>query len=389
MKDILIMAPVDLSKNDGPMVHLFNLTREFKKYGGKLRCILYSPEDPNYGSLGSGIEIRFVPNPLLGSLGSRFLKYLFVIPIIMWELFRFKPSLLYFSFSPPAFLYLSVLKALKIFPFNFKVVIEFHDWVSEQRAIQGESESKVILIEFLQIKSARMADYIRVVARGIKNRLEYHGVNGKKIKVVENGTDIEFFKPVDKKEAKKEIGFNPDYLYVGFIGNFAIWQGLIYLVQAIPDVLKEVSNVRFLLVGDGPEMPRIRSEVSGFKNREVILTGSVPYRQADKYINAFDIGVAPFLKKRNDGMVSPMKIRDYAACGVPIVSSRIRGLEVIEEEDIGILIPPEDPTSLASAILMLSKDKDLRERMGKRGRKLAEEKFSWNLVTKEILELVF
>lgn len=193
---------------------------------------------------------------------------------------------------------------------------------------------------------------------------------------------------MDRKEAKKSIGVNPDFLHVGFIGNFAVWQGLDYLLSAIPKVLKDVGIVRFLLIGNGPEMPKIKKQVSKFKDSEVILTGSVPYRVANNYINVFDIGVAPRQPNITIGY-SPLKIRDYAACGVPIVSSRIRGLEMIEEEGIGILIPPEDPNSLASAILLLSKDEKLRERMGKRGRKLSEEQFSWKIVTKRILELVF
>ncbi|MCK4225866.1 glycosyltransferase, partial [candidate division WOR-3 bacterium] len=142
--------------------------------------------------------------------------------------------------------------------------------------------------------------------------------------------------------------------------------------------------------GDGPEMPKIQKEISQFKNKEVLLTGRVSYKEAGRYINAFDIGVAPFIYERNANIgLSPLKIWDYAACGVPIIASRIKGLEVIEEENIGILVQPDDPEALAQAIIRLIKYSEMRESMGKGGRKVAEEKFTWKMIAKRILELVF
>lgn len=267
-------------------------------------------------------------------------------------------------------------------------MVEFHDWVSEQRAIQGGNKFNVILIEKLQIGSSRLADHIRVVAKGIEEKLLVFGINKRKIAVIENGTDINFFKPIDKKEAKKAIGINPDYLYVGFIGNLAVWQGLDYLLQAIPKVLKEYGNVRFILVGDGPEMPKIRKKVAALEKEKVILTGSVPYQEANLYINSFDIGVAPFIKKRNDGMVSPMKIRDYAACGVPFVTTKIRGLEFVQEKGIGILAPPNNTNALSEAIIKLIENPRLRNGMGNKGRKVAEKNFSWKNVAEKIFNKI-
>jgi len=124
-----------------------------------------------------------------------------------------------------------------------------------------------------------------------------------------------------------------------------------------------------------------------FKDK-VILTGRVPYNEVNTYINAFDIGVAPSIRERNDGMVSPMKVRDYAACGVPIVTTRIKGLEMVEMKGMGLLVPPDDSRSLARAIIKLAGDAKMREKMGKKGRKVAEEFFSWESVAEDILDMV-
>lgn len=385
-----MIGHVDLSKDDAPKIHFSNIAREFQEFGANVRCVLYTPVGTEYEQIGNNVSVRFIPNPLIGNILGRTIKYLLVIPFIILEIMKFRPNMIYFRFSPPILLYLLVIKSLKILSSRFKVILEFDDWLPEQRAIQGESPLKVVIIRNIQIGTARLADYIRVVAEGIKRRLLFNGVNKKKVAVIGNGTDINHFKPMDRKEAKKGIGLKSDYLYVGFIGNFAIWQGLDYLIQAIPDVLKVHNNTCFILVGDGPEMPKIQKEISQFKNKEVLLTGRVSYKKAGKYINAFDVGVAPFIEERNASIgLSPLKIRDYAACGVPIVTSRIEGLEIVEEEDIGILVPPDDSAALSRAIIKLLKNPQMREEMGKRGRKIAEKHFSWKGIAEQILELVF
>jgi len=388
IKRMLMLGAVNLSVDSAAKVHFSNLAKEFSKQGFKVLCLVYSSGTKAIITGIENVEVKFVPNPLIGNLFFRVLKYLFLVPVILWQFLRFSPAVVYFRFSPPAFLYLLFLKLLKIFPFNFKIILEFNSWVPEERIVEGEGKIKVGFIRFLQLKSIILVDYVRVVTSGIKDKLNSFGVDCSKVVVIGNGTDIDYFKPIEKTDAKKKIGLDPDFLYVGFIGNFSIWQGLETFVPAIPIVAEDAKKVRFLLVGDGPEMSRIEEQVAPFKDK-VILTGRVPYREANTYINAFDIGIAPFIEERNATIgLSPLKIRDYAACSVPIITTKIRGLEIIEKEGIGVLVPPNDSESLAEAIIKLSEDSRMRERMGKKGRKIAEERFSWKFVAKQILKMV-
>jgi glycosyltransferase involved in cell wall biosynthesis len=384
-----MIGHVDLSKDDAPKIHFSNLAREFRKLGVNIRCVLYTPVETEYDQISSDVIVSFLPNPLVGNIFKRSMKYLLCIPFITLEFLRFRPNIIYFRFSPPVFLYLLVIKIFKILSFVYKVIVEFDDWLPEQRAIQGENPFKVNIIKNLQIGTARLSDFIRVVSEGIKRKLLANSVNEKKIKVIGNGTDINHFIPIDRKEAKKRLGLNSNFLYVGFIGNFAIWQGLDYLIKAIPGVLKGNDNIRFILVGDGPQMPKIQKEIAKFKDKEVLLTGRVSYKEAVKYINAFDIGVAPFIKERNTSIgLSPLKIKDYAACGVPIITSRIEGLEIVEKENIGILVPPDDHKALSRTIRKLIKNHAIRKEMGEKGRKIAEKHFQWKEIAEQILEFV-
>jgi len=160
-------------------------------------------------------------------------------------------------------------------------------------------------------------------------------------------------------------------------------------IPAIPIVAEDTKKVRFLLVGDGPEMSKIQKKILQFKNKEVLLTGRVSYKEAVRYINAFDVGVAPFIRERNESIgLSPLKIYDYAACSVPIVLSRIKGLEILEKKNFGVLVELDDPVAMANSIISLLKNSKLRRKLGKNGRKIAEKEFSWQRVAEQILNKI-
>jgi glycosyltransferase involved in cell wall biosynthesis len=110
-----------------------------------------------------------------------------------------------------------------------------------------------------------------------------------------------------------------------------------------------------------------------------------PYEEIPFLINIADICVAPFINERNRKTgVSPLKIYEYMACGKPVVSSRIEGLEFIEKEYAGQLVEPDDAVSLAKALQDLLANTNTRIEMGRRGLKIAREKFSWDSRVVEI-----
>jgi glycosyltransferase involved in cell wall biosynthesis len=386
---ILMFGPVDFSINDAPKVHFYNLAQEFSKLGFDVCCSVYTPKGEFRALADRKFKIVFSPNPLTGNLFNRLFKYLYLAPLSLWQFIQFKPDIIYFRFSPPAFLYLLNLRLLNFLGLNHKTILGFNSWLPEERIMENEGKIKSKFIGFLQLKSIILVDYVRVVTSGLKDKLVSFGIDRAKIAVVGNGTDIKHFKPINKIKAKKEIGLDSNFLYVGFIGSFSAWKGLDQLFLSIPTVLRENKNIRFLLIGDGPEMPRIKREIRHFKKGEIILTGRVFYEDANKYINAFDIGVAPFVRERNESIgLSSLKIRDYAACGIPVVASRIKGLDIIEENAFGILVEPEKPDLLARTIINLGHNKKLREKFSKNGRKTAEKQFSWTKVAKRILNIV-
>jgi len=74
--------------------------------------------------------------------------------------------------------------------------------------------------------------------------------------------------------------------------------------------------------------------------------------------------------------------------GKPVVASRIGGIpEIVRHNENGLLVEPRSPKDIAEAVLRLHNNVDLASRMGQVGRKLIEEKFSWQKIAQQIIDI--
>ncbi len=241
---------------------------------------------------------------------------------------------------------------------------------------------------FILKKTLKFSDKIIAVTPGIKANLEkIYNIPGGKIVVVSNGANTSLFKPLKQEICKKELGLDAEISYVSFVGNFAPWQGVEYLVKAAPFILSQFPKCRFLIVGDGimkNELIKLAREL-GVEDR-FIFTGVVAYFRVPLYINASDTCVAPFIFARNAKIgLSPLKLYEYMACGKPVVASDIDGVsDILEASEGGISVTPENPSALAEAILKLLENPNLRIKMGSKGLRYVTENCSWYNVAKQV-----
>lgn len=268
--------------------------------------------------------------------------------------------------------------------FKIPCIVEVNGLMTDEQKMTGMLRR---IITKFELKTFSQADTIVVVTAKIKETLKMdYGVPGNKIVVVENGANTDLFKPMDISKARKELKFDKDSNYVCFVGLLASWQGVEYLIQSAPLILKDFPNTNFLIVGDGPMKRELMelAEKTGVSD-EFRFTGIVPYEEVPKYINASDVCVAPFVRARNERIgLSPLKIYEYLACGKPVVSSRIPNLEFIEKQNVGTLVEPENSEDLAEAIIKLLKDEKIREDMGKNGREYVVKNHSWESVARKV-----
>jgi glycosyltransferase involved in cell wall biosynthesis len=199
-----------------------------------------------------------------------------------------------------------------------------------------------------------------------------------KIVELEWGADTDRFHP----GARGELPFaRPAGTVAVFAGAFRNWHGAVHLAAALRALhARGRSEVGAVFIGDGPERPRVREAAAGLQG--VVFTGAVPHASMPACLAACDIGVAPFDIGAHPALAlgfywSPLKIFEYMAAGLPVVAPAVDRIPtLVGHEREGLLYPPAEPGTLASALERLT-DARLRASLGAAARDRAVRDYSW------------
>ena len=162
---------------------------------------------------------------------------------------------------------------------------------------------------------------------------------------------------------KKDLAIDNNVVIV-YTGNFEGYQGIDLLVGAIAHVVKEIDNVRFLLVGgEEKQVEEYREKVKDLGLRDkVVFTGKRPLEDMPLYMGIADILVSP----RIEGTNTPLKIYTYLKSGKPVVATNLLTHTQVLNNDVAVLAEA-DPESFAKGIIKLVRDKKMREEFGRKG----------------------
>jgi len=370
-----------LSERTAQTTQIIEMATNFEKLGHQVQ--IFCPSNRKYGG-NKRLNLIYVPT-----------VNVFMLTSIIYQLFLLICISIYYPISKPNIIYtrMGIFSLTPLFfskIFKIPHIIRFGDDIVEDMKIQNKNPFFVAIYKIIESINCKFSSKITAVTSNIKDTLQKRWlIPFDKIVVIPNGANIEVFIGEDIKEARNKLNLKEECYYVEFVGGLERWQGLEYLIRTAPLVLKQISNVKFLIVGDGVMKDRLIKMVKklNFEN-SFIFTGSIPYKEISKYVNASDVCVAPFIRGRNEKMgLSPLKIYEYLACGKPVVCSRIPGLELIEDHSAGLLVEPENPEEFANAIIKLLKNKELREKMGTNGRKYVVENCSWEIVARKVAKM--
>lgn len=137
------------------------------------------------------------------------------------------------------------------------------------------------------------------------------------------------------------------------------------------------NHLKLLIVGDGPQKGELEHFVDELQLTDVTtFTGNVLNNSVCSYLHQMDIYVA---LSRLDSESFGVAILEASACELPVVVSNVGGLpEVVEDGKTGFVVPKENPTAAANALLELIENPSLRNQMGKEGRKMVIKDYEWS-----------
>jgi len=283
---------------------------------------------------------------------------------------------LVYATSPPLFVGLAGYFISRIK--NCKFVFEARDIWPDAAIVLGQLKNKTLIGLSKKIESLcyREADRIVVATQGLSFLLQEKSVPWDKIEVVLNGVNTQFFKYVPEKERyKKKIGYQDKFLALYF-GTIGLAHGVDTLVE-VARLLKERDQIRFLLVGNGPDIEKIRKLNDSYGLNNLDIQEEKPRREILELIAAADVCLVPVRKKKFFRSALPVKMFEAWACGRPIVLS-VDGeaREHLEKARAGVWAEPEDAEGIKDAILLLHNNPRLCREFGKNGRSYVEKHFS-------------
>jgi glycosyltransferase involved in cell wall biosynthesis len=384
VNNIFLVYYGSFNARSGSNIHILELLGNLKKYAN---VIMFAPGQKSVNRALSGI--KYVP-----VIDNKYLvqpSYELILPFyLLYSFMKTRPDVLYLRLNSFPFFPIILCKILKI-----PSVVEVNGLVLDELQVNNSKSFAYRLFSHLALRSEKLnyryCDRIISVTDKLKDELiNLYSIPEGKIFVINNGANIDLFRPMNQKKVKAELRLEESKKYVCFVGNLAAWQGVEFLIYASTFILEKCPDVRFLVVGDGAMKSKLLELTSelGLLDK-FIFTGRVPYESVPLYINAADVCVAPFIKGRNAKIgLSALKTYEYLACGKPIVASSIPGVkDLIEFSGGGISVSPENPEELANAVIELILNEKTRTLMGERGCKYVVENHSWNEVVRKILDI--
>jgi len=334
-------------KVGGMEKHIYNLSKIQSKFND-VKIIF------NYGEKVNQKDIKVLPLIKLFKIRPLFigiiLFYLAVIKKLLFKKQQFDIIHIHGDWS--SLLFIKLLKKLT----NAKVVVlSLHDQLTEKYTHQ-------------RLLPSLVQDIDLIFSTGYDTARELEKLSGKKVTVQPSGINEIFFQEFEKK-------YENDKFTIVTVANLFLKKN----IELVLDIAKELKECRFIVVGDGSRRAVLENiikiqnisnvELAGFKSAVEVREY---YQQSDCYL----------LTSFAEG--TPTSALEAMACGLPIVSSNAGGLgNIVKEYENGFVINDFDKSRYIEKLQLLQNDVDLRTKMFKSNKKLAET-YRWDNVAENI-----
>ncbi len=239
------------------------------------------------------------------------------------------------------------------------------------------------------------ADHVLIAgSERIRTLYEGLGVPRSRLEVVYYGAPAERFDPrsADRVATRAHLGISADVPLIGHVAHFYApiggrfappaargrgIKGHEVLLRALPTVLAARPDARLVMAGGARGAPaaRYREQVRAL-SASLGVAGAVEFLDdrgdVPQLLGALDVAVQPSLAENLGGTIESLLM------AVPTIASRVGGMpEAVHHEQTGLLVAPDDPAQLAAAILRLLAEPELAARLGRDGRALMLERFTF------------
>lgn len=253
------------------------------------------------------------------------------------------------------------------------LIYDLYPEALEAAGLIGSSSLTGRLIRFANALMFRRLDTIIVIGRDVRPLiLKYPGIDRGKVQFIPNWPLIPIgYRPIDRSSRFRAA--KPHAFIVGLCGNL----GFTHSPKTIFDaarLLQRRSDIQFVLSGWGRGWDELCGLFANERLSNITILTPVPEDEIIAFLSAADLWVIPY-RRNICGVSIPSRLYNILAVGRPVIIAaepNSEGALVLREEDIGWVVPPENPADLAVAILEASKDPQATIQRGVRAARVAE-----------------
>ncbi|MEP7167007.1 MAG: glycosyltransferase family 4 protein [Candidatus Woesebacteria bacterium] len=234
---------------------------------------------------------------------------------------------------------------------------------------------------FASLVSQRTDKFIAVQEATSEVIQETYGI-AKLPVVISHGTDMDLFKysQSERKKVRKKLRIPQNAFVIITTGKIIPAKGVDLLFEAVKLLLKVHSDIYLLVVGDGPieYKKKCLRVIPVLKRLKIHMVGFQLQKSLPKFYSSADIAVWPLQES--------LAMNDAISCGIPVIANDNIGVKERFSNGNALLYKQGNVIDLVEKIEYLYEDRDLRMKMGKRGRALVERKMSWKRKAKKYIQ---
>ncbi|MBN1351694.1 glycosyltransferase family 4 protein [candidate division KSB1 bacterium] len=269
-------------------------------------------------------------------------------------------------------------------------------------AVRLSKKLPIVLLKHIGTQKPKRDPFHRWIYRNVnqiiaisnvirENVVNTHPIAPERVSVIHNGISLETFSPspTDRETARREFSFSADELVIGIIGRLQVGKGYLEFLEMASTISKSFENVKFLIVGEATyghnaEADMILGKIDEWQLRDkCICTG---YREdVPRLLSAMDIFVFPS-RAEAFGLV----LIEAMAMHLPVIACRSDGvLDVVVENETGLLFTPKNVPELNHAVAELIRHPEKRRLLGDNGFQRVQRLFTDSLMLDRLESLYF
>lgn len=261
--------------------------------------------------------------------------------------------------------------ALKLKKRGKKVIYDAHEDLPRQLLGKSYLPFKKVLSRFFERYEnwvVRNLDAVITATPFIRDRF---------LKVHSNTVDVNNFPLLSEMSFESS---QKERSHICYIGGISSIRGISQLVDAM-----QFTQTTLELAGELSENYRLElCQSQGWQ--KVIPRGHITREMATEIKKSAFAGIVTFLPLPNHVNAQPNKIFEYLASGIPVIGSNFPMWRILlEDQNIGLCVEPENPKSIAEAIEYLRTNPAIAREMGERGRQMVLEKFNWSVEEEKLV----